>query len=120
MKIYGLRVFVDDLDAALGFYRDLLGLTVKWDMSDYGAIGFDLGVDLIIEREDLSGEDGNLVGRFVGVSISVDDIEDTYTSLRAAGVEFTGPPTTQPWGGVLAHFRDPAGNILTLLGSARA
>lgn len=118
MKIYGLRVFVDDLDAALRFYRDLLGLKVKWDMSDHGAVGFDLGIDLIVEREDPNGADGDLIGRFVGVSISVDDIEQTHASLSAAGVEFEGPPTKQPWGGVLAHFRDPAGNILTLLGSS--
>jgi len=118
LKIYGLRIFVDDLDAALDFYRDRLGLAVKWDMSEHGAVGFDLGADLIVEREDPKGEDGNLVGRFVGVSIAVDDIEQTYQSLSAAGVVFEGPPAKQPWGGVLAHFRDPSGNILTLLGGA--
>ncbi len=30
--------------------------------------------------------------------------------------EFTMPPTKQPWGGVLAHLKDPDGNVLTLLG----
>lgn len=120
MRVFGLRVFVDDLDVATGFYRDVLGLPVKWDMSEHGAVGFDLGVDLIVEREDPSGEDGDLVGRFVGVSIAVDDIEGTYQALSAGGVEFTGPPAKQPWGGVLAHFRDPAGNVLTLLGGAKA
>lgn len=118
MRLYGLRIFVDDLDAALEFYRDRLGLPVKWDMSDHGAVGFDLGADLIVEQEDPQGEDGNLVGRFVGVSIAVDDIEQTYKSLSVAGVAFEGPPAQQPWGGVLAHFRDPSGNVLTLLGRA--
>jgi hypothetical protein len=30
------------------------------------------------------------------------------------GVDFVGPPEKQPWGGVLAHLRDPDGDILTL------
>ena len=49
-----------------------------------------------------------MVGRFVGVS--------AYETLAARGVDFVGPPEKQPWGGVLAHLRDPDGNILTLLG----
>ena len=35
------------------------------------------------------------------------------------GVQFIEPPEKQPWGGVLAHLRDPDGNILTLLGQPR-
>jgi hypothetical protein len=31
--------------------------------------------------------------------------------------DFVGPPEKEPWGGVLAHLRDPDGNILTLLGN---
>jgi hypothetical protein len=31
-------------------------------------------------------------------------------------VVFDGPPERQIWGGTLAHFRDHAGNVLTLLG----
>ncbi len=27
-------------------------------------------------------------------------------------------PEEQPWGGILAHLRDPDGNILTLLGNS--
>jgi len=32
-------------------------------------------------------------------------------------VEFTSEPTTQPWGGTIATFRDPDGNVLTLMES---
>jgi predicted enzyme related to lactoylglutathione lyase len=34
----------------------------------------------------------------------------------AKGVHFTAPPEKQEWGGTLAHFEDPAGNVLTLVG----
>jgi predicted enzyme related to lactoylglutathione lyase len=29
------------------------------------------------------------------------------------------PPEKQPWGGIVAHFRDPDGNVITLLGSTQ-
>ena len=73
---------------------------------------------LAIERVDPGdAELGALAGRFVGVSLQVPDIEAAHNSLVARGVEFLAPPEPQQWGGVLAHFRDPDGNVLTLLGS---
>ena len=40
-------------------------------------------------------------------------------TLLARGVEFLAPPQRMPWGGVLANFRDPDGNVLTLVGAPR-
>ena len=72
---------------------------------------------LALERVDPSDPEGRaLVGRFVGVSLKVPDIFATYRVLVERGVEFVAPPEKQPWGGVLAHLRDPDRNILTLLG----
>lgn len=65
-------------------------------------------------KEDEEGK--KLIGRFVGISLQVDNIEAVYEELSKIGVEFTTPPTKQDWGGTLAHFKDPAGNIITLLG----
>ena len=48
--------------------------------------------------------------------LPVPGIHETYKELAKRGVEFDSPPTKQPWGGVLAHFRDPDGNVITLLG----
>jgi len=117
MRLYGIRLFVDDLDAARTFYGTTLGLPLAWEAGEMGAVGYRAGDGvLIVEREDPDGPDGLLVGRFAGVSLHVDDIAATYRALSAKGVAFTGPPERQPWGGSLAHFRDPAGNVLTLLG----
>ena len=112
MKIYSVRVWVDDMAAAKRFYGETLGLTAKWDMET--AVGYDLGTDLIVEGDD-GGEEPSLVGRFVGASIQVEDIQATYEALTAKGVAFLGPPEKMVWGGALAHFKDPAGNTLTLL-----
>lgn len=117
MRLYGVRIFVDDLEAARGFYRDTLGLPAAWDRPEMGAFGVALeNAELIIEREDPTGPDGALVGRFLGLSLQVVDIDAAHTRLAASGVPFDLIPTLQPWGGTLAHFRDPAGNVLTLLG----
>ena len=73
---------------------------------------------LALERVDPSDEEGRaLVGRFVGVSLQVPNILATCETLAQRGVEFVGPPEKQRWGGILAHLRDPDGNILTLVGS---
>jgi catechol 2,3-dioxygenase-like lactoylglutathione lyase family enzyme len=112
MKLTYARLFVDDLDAARAFYRDLLDLAELWNWQDV-ALGYDVGVTLIIERTD--GQHPDEVGRFAGLSLEVDDIDAAHKRLADAGVEFTHPPTRQPWGGTLAHFKDPSGNILTLV-----
>ncbi len=119
MKLYGLRIFVDDYAAARRFYVETLGLTLAWEMAEHGAMGVSIdGPQFIIEAlgDDSDAEEKAYVGRFVGVSLQVEDISKTYADLLAKGVTFTAPPEQQFWGGSLAHFKDPAGNILTLLG----
>ena len=49
--------------------------------------------------------------------LTVPDIHETYKELSKRGVEFESPLEKQPWGGVLAHLRDPDGNVITLRGS---
>ena len=117
MQLYGIRIFVDDLAAARPFYADILGLPIIWEFEGT-AIGYDAGAQIIVEGVplDAEAEDRILVGRFVGCSLKTVDIEATYSDLTAKGVEFTGPPDKQAWGGTLAHFKDPSGNVLTLLG----
>lgn len=119
MKLYGLRLFVDDYQAARHFYLETLGLSLAWEMAEHGALGVSIGgPQFIIEAVDAesSDEDKALVGRFIGVSLQVENIQETYADLLAKGVVFTAPPEQQFWGGSLAHFKDPAGNVLTLLG----
>ena len=115
MKLTYARIFVDDLATARTFYRDTLGLTELWNWNNV-ALGYDIGVTLIIEPTD--GNTPEEVGRFAGLSLAVEDIQATYERLQSLGVEFTDPPTKQPWGGTLAHFKDSAGNVLTLIEEA--
>jgi len=122
VKLAYLRVFVSDWPRALKFYSEAVGLPILFANQEAGWAQLDTGeCQLALERA-ASPEEGeeDLVGRFVGASLAVEDVHATYERLRSRGVEFVGPPEPQPWGGVLAHFRDPDGNVLTLLGSSEA
>jgi len=53
------------------------------------------------------------IGTFFNGSFACDNVDYTYEKLKAAGVEFEGPPQKQPWGS-FAKFRDPDGNSFVL------
>lgn len=114
MKLYAIRIFVGDLDGARSFYSGKLALPELWETET--AIGYDVGATLIVEGE--AGDEPHLVGRFTGLSLWVADIDAAYAGMVSEGVTFVGPPERQDWGGVLAHFRDPDGNVLTLVSEA--
>ena len=117
-KLYGVRIFVRDWERALAFYSETLGMPVAFAGPEAGWAELDTGTaHLALERVDpRDAEATDLTGRFVAVSLQVEDIQATYEELVARGVEFLGPPEEQSWGGFLAHLRDPEGNVLTLLG----
>ena len=121
-KLSNVRVFVTDWHRAISFYTEILGMAVAHRSDEMGWAQMDTGeAHLALERVDASDpESRELVGRFVGVSLQVADIFATYTLLTTRGVEFVGPPEKQAWGGVLAHLRDPDGNVLTLVGDSNS
>ncbi len=120
-SLYAIRVFTLHWPEALAFYRDVVEFPVVFADADMGWAQFQLGGAYIgLEHLDPGDpEAADLVGRFVGVSIEVEDIQTQYTALCNKGVDFVQAPQKQPWGGTLAHFKDVDGNILTLLGNAR-
>ena len=114
-SLSAVRIFVDDLDRARRFYRDVLELEEK-PAGPYWAV-FDIdGRDIILEAVAADDPERALVGRLLAVSFAVDDIDGAYRNLVAKGVFFPAPREVQPWGGILAFPRDPDGNILTLVG----
>ena len=118
MELYAVRIFVRRWPEACAFYKEALGLPERYRNDEVGWAEYDLGGPCLgVERVGTGDADGEaLVGRFVGVSLRVDDIDGAYRSLKVKGVAFTAPPEKQVWGGTLAHFLDPDGNTLTLLG----
>jgi lactoylglutathione lyase len=114
-SVCAVRIFVDDLDRARRFYRDVLELDEKSAGPEWAVFDID-GRDVVLETVAADDPERGLVGRLLAVSFAVDDIDGVYRNLVARGVSFPAPPEMQPWGGVLAFPRDPDGNVLTLVG----
>ena len=108
-----VNIFVSDLDRAVTFYRDTLGLDLNMADADFGYASFQAGT--VGFACAVAGTDQQeLIGRHTGVGFIVDDLDATYAELSAKGVAFSMPPERQPWGGYLALFEDPDGNIFYL------
>jgi predicted enzyme related to lactoylglutathione lyase len=115
-RIWYVNVFTTDLKRAVGFYRDVLGLPLRFEDEKFGYASFGVGgVGLGIARvEPDAAESRGLVGRHTGVGFGVPDLGAAHRALAAQGVRFTMPPTKQPWGGTMATFVDPDGNVFYL------
>ena len=112
MNIAYVNVFVADLERSIDFYSKL-GLKLTLSADEHGYASFDAGpVSLGLAVP--GAEQGELVGRHTGVGFAVDDLVKEHARLEGIGVEFTTPPTKQPWGGFMATFADPDGNIYYL------
>ena len=121
MNLSAVRVFVKDVAEAKLFYAERLGLRMTLGDLEHGVCIFDAGgAQLIVEAvpDDAPEDEQVLVGRFTGVSFSVDNIASKHQQLLSQGVEFFGMPEQQYWGGWLATLKDPAGNQLQLVQAA--
>jgi catechol 2,3-dioxygenase-like lactoylglutathione lyase family enzyme len=100
-------------DAMARFYRERLGLTPRTSKPDF--INFDWGgVRLSVSVHDhVSGVSRDPFR--IMVNLAVDDIRAVHARLEKSGVVFTRPPEAEEWGGQVASFLDPDGNLLQLL-----
>ncbi len=112
-----IRVFTHDVTRSVEFYMDKVGL--RMIRMEPGFVVFDVGgINWIVESVEENDEQGAaLIGRFIGVSLSSHDILATFEILSDRGVQYLGAPAREEWGGYLAHFLDPDGNIISLVGN---
>jgi lactoylglutathione lyase len=117
-----LAVTAEDYDAALTFYRDVLGLPEQASFSGGGgrvAI-LDAGHATLelLEPAHAAHVDKVEVGRRVAghlrVAFQVDDTRSMAGRLVDAGASEIAPPTETPWHSLNARLEGPAGLQLTL------
>ena len=113
MELASVRIFVDDLPAAVKFYSDVVGLKKIWDEPDVAIFGDEPVI--VVESTSRHGDDEGLVGRFTGIAFATDDADKLHAELTKAGVPTHGKPEQQPWGGIFLHADDPSGNTVTFL-----
>jgi catechol 2,3-dioxygenase-like lactoylglutathione lyase family enzyme len=112
---------VDDIQAARSFYGDTLGLEVS-EENEMGIIGITIagGARIMVYPKD-----NHEPASFTILNFEVDDVEAAVDDLNARGITtkiYDDPelPTDEKGimregGPLIAWFRDPAGNVLSVL-----
>jgi len=123
----GVHVTVDDPDAALAFYRDTLGMTVRNEVANGGFRWITLSIDsqpeiqIVLSQPHAgrSQEDGDALAALLAkgvlpmIQIRCDDLDATFDKIATApGVEVLEEPANQFWGVRDFAVRDPAGNMV--------
>jgi catechol 2,3-dioxygenase-like lactoylglutathione lyase family enzyme len=106
---------VSDQERAKAFYVDTLGLELVRDDDSVPGIRWiqvtpkagTTSLTLVTWFESM------LPGSLQGLVLSSENLQADYEALRAAGVQFQGPPQQQPWATEAVLF-DPDGNSLVL------
>jgi catechol 2,3-dioxygenase-like lactoylglutathione lyase family enzyme len=123
-----VTLVVSDYDPAIDFFVNTMGFDLIEDSPSLTNDGRPkrwvvvrppgAATGLLLARADGEGQ-AAVVGRQasgrVGFFLQVEDFEEKYQRLGSAGVQFTGPPRSEPYGRV-AVFLDIAGNKWDLIG----
>jgi len=124
-----LLVSAEKFAESYRFYRDIVGLTPRFDGEKSVYAEFEAGDPmtsgahaLALFREDLMSQAlGNAVAqparpvdRLV-ICLGVENVDQTAAELAGKGVQLVTQPHDQPaWMIRVAHFRDPAGNLVEI------
>ena len=111
---------VDDLEKAREFYGETLGLKTSLVDEEYGLLSLDLAGDrgtLVYQKPD------HTPAAYTILNFPVDDIDEAVDELAARGVSFERYDDAEQdekgifrgGGPYIAWFRDPAGNVLSVL-----
>ncbi|MFE2479456.1 VOC family protein [Streptomyces sp. NPDC059389] len=120
----------DDPEAALAFYRDVLGFEVRSDVGQgkmrwitVGPAG-QPGTSILLappaadpgitEAERRTIVEMMAKGTYGWILLATRDLDATFEKVRAGDAEVVQEPTEQPYGIRDCAFRDPAGNLIRI------
>ena len=111
--VIGVTFWTDNLERMFDFYHDVLQLPLHsrheaFIAFELGGIRFNIGC-----HSDVVGQSKDPF-RFMP-HLGVDDIQTEAKRLADAGVEFIRQPEQETWGGWVATFKDPDGNVLQMM-----
>jgi len=129
MKIKLTRVYVDDLDKALGLYTEVLGFVKKADFSNgpyrwltVASADEPDGTELQLALNDNPAAGAYQQAMFQqhqpAAMFYTDDVKRDYERIRGRGAEFTMPPTDVT-GATIAMLNDTCGNLIQITQLAR-
>lgn len=116
-EIGQIAITVRDLDRAIAFYRDTLGMRFLFRVPNLAF--FDCGgIRLMLSPPERPEESFSSI-----IYYKVADIEETFAALSARGVAFEGQPhriaQLQDHDLWMAFFRDPDRNLLALMSEVK-
>ena len=128
IRIQHSYIAFDDAEAALTFYRDVVGFEVSNDVDMGGGMrwitlnpaGQDVSIVLTPVGAGESDADretmADLLAKGVlgGIVLATEDLDADFERIAASGADIMQEPMDQPWGVRDAAFRDPSGNQLRL------
>lgn len=109
-------LYVDELSRSIEFYRDTVGLELKFASLDTGYAEFvtegcKFGLYSKKLLRGLIGTDAG-VGPSAAVVFIVDNVDEHAERLVSQRVEILSGPTDRDWGHRTLHFLDPDGNVV--------
>ncbi|MBV9972092.1 MAG: VOC family protein [Candidatus Eremiobacteraeota bacterium] len=124
MKIKVTSIYVDDQEKALRFYTDVLGFEKKADFSNgpyrwltVAPTADPDGVELQLALNDNPAARSYQQAMFQqdqpAVMFFTDDINSDYKRIKAAGGDFTMPPTDVT-ASTIARVNDTCGNLIQI------
>ncbi|NYI72461.1 catechol 2,3-dioxygenase-like lactoylglutathione lyase family enzyme [Naumannella cuiyingiana] len=128
ISIYSSFLPQTDPDAAIAFYRDLLGFEVRvdvgWENTRWITVGPadqpDTAIVLQPVGPGLPEEDAKAIlalvskGAWFAVNLAAADVDATFARLEAAGADVVQEPVDQEYGVRDCAFRDPSGNLVRI------
>ncbi|GGS00965.1 glyoxalase [Streptomyces nojiriensis] len=120
----------DDPDAAVAFYRDVLGFEVRSDVGQgkmrwitVGPAG-QPGTSILLappavdpgvtEAERRTIAEMMAKGTYGWILLATKNLDSTFEKIQAGDAEVVQEPTEQPYGVRDCAFRDPAGNLIRI------
>jgi len=103
LKLSHAIEFVADMDAAVRFYRDVVGLPLKFQSPGWSE--FATGETSLALHPASEGKPAGSVE----LGFTVGDLPAFHQEMSAKGVRFSMPPTKQEYGRMLAQFVDSEG-----------
>jgi len=120
----------DDPEAALAFYRDILGFEVRGDVGYQGMRWITVGpagqphTSIVLHPPaadpGITDDERRTItemmakGTYAGINLATKDLEATFERLQAGDADVVQEPTDQPYGVRDCAFRDPAGNMIRI------
>ena len=116
-RIAAITLFVEDLEAAKRFYREVFELPVAFEDDNSAVFTFDGTMVNLLKASEAPGlvEPATVATREAGArfqfTLGVDDVDAMCEKLGERGVELLNGPMDRPWGIRTASVRDPGGHI---------